>query len=124
MYCPNCGCKNAEGSAFCGNCGKNLNGKTTIDYPNTETNEKYNPWAIAGFVLSLVNIVLGEVIVPGVLGLIFSIMGYNQIKEKGGKGKGLAIAGIIISAISLALYILIIITVIGFTACVGCYYVI
>lgn len=50
--------------------------------------------AIAGFVLSFF---------CGLLGLIFSIIGYNQVKKSNGAltGGGLALAGIIISSLSL-----------------------
>jgi hypothetical protein len=50
--------------------------------------------AIAGFVLSFF---------CSILGLIFSIIGYNQVKKSNGMvtGGGLAIAGIIISILSL-----------------------
>ncbi|HEX8114691.1 MAG TPA: DUF4190 domain-containing protein [Kofleriaceae bacterium] len=52
--------------------------------------------AIAGFVCSLF---------CGVLGLIFSILGRNECKRSGGTvgGEGLALAGIIISCVTLAL---------------------
>jgi type II secretory pathway pseudopilin PulG len=55
--------------------------------------------AIAGFVCSFF---------CAVLGLIFSIMGRNECKRSGGtiQGEGLALAGIIISSISLALGVL------------------
>jgi uncharacterized membrane protein len=44
--------------------------------------------AIAGFILSFF---------CSILGLIFSIVGLNQIKQTGQGGRGLAIAGIVIS---------------------------
>lgn len=51
-----------------------------------EANQKYNGLAIAGFICSFL------VSLPG---LILSIVGLNQIKKQGGKGKGLAIALIV-----------------------------
>lgn len=55
--------------------------------------------AIAGFVLSFF---------CSILGLIFSIIGYNEVKRSNGMvtGGGLALAGIIISIIQLVLAIL------------------
>lgn len=50
---------------------------------------KTNNWSIAGFICAF--------LMP-LLGLIFSIIGLNQIKHTKEKGKGLAIAGIIISS--------------------------
>ncbi|MDF8266059.1 DUF4190 domain-containing protein [Luteipulveratus flavus] len=48
-----------------------------------------NGFAIAGFVLGLIGGCL--------LGLIFSIIGLVQIKKRGGRGRGLAIAGLCLS---------------------------
>ena len=50
--------------------------------------------AIAGFVLSFF---------CGLLGLIFSVMGYNECKRSGGlvSGEGLAIAGIVLSVLGM-----------------------
>lgn len=63
--------------------------------------------AIAGFVLSLV--------FCGLLGLIFSIMGNNEVKRSGGAvtGGGLAIAGIVISSIRLVLEVIYLVVVIS-----------
>lgn len=47
-----------------------------------------------------------------IIGLIFSIIGLNQIKRQDGKGKGLAIAGIIISVAKLGIYLLLIVMII------------
>jgi len=57
--------------------------------------------AIAGFVLSFF---------CSLLGLIFSIIGYNECKNSGGQvtGEGMALAGIIISIVIMVLGILII----------------
>jgi hypothetical protein len=52
--------------------------------------------AIAGFVLSFF---------CSILGLIFSIIGLNQIKQRGQGGRGLAIAGIVISCVSIVIAI-------------------
>jgi hypothetical protein len=56
--------------------------------------------AIAGFVLSFF---------CSILGLIFSIIGYNECKRSDGSvtGEGLAMAGIIISIISMVLGLMI-----------------
>jgi hypothetical protein len=49
--------------------------------------EQKNGFAVAGFVLSLLPL----------LGLIFSILGLSRAAKIGGKGKGLAIAGLVLS---------------------------
>lgn len=63
--------------------------------------------AIAGFVLSLV--------VCGVLGLIFSIMGNNEVKRSNGTvtGGGLALAGIIIGIIRIVIELIYLVLVIA-----------
>lgn len=66
-------------------------------------NQQYNGFAIAGFVCSFFT---------SIIGLIFSIIGLNQIKRQGGKGKGLATAGIIISVAKLGIYLLLIVMII------------
>lgn len=55
---------------------------------------KWNVLAIIGFALSFL---------VGLPGLICSIIGFNQTKRSGEKGRGLALAGIIISAVNMLL---------------------
>ncbi|MFB6610681.1 DUF4190 domain-containing protein [Agromyces sp. NPDC056379] len=61
--------------------------------------EKWNVLSIVGFVLSLV----GFNIVAIVLGFI----GLNQVKKTGERGRGLALAAIIIGFVSIALIVVI-----------------
>jgi hypothetical protein len=56
--------------------------------------------AVAGFVLSFF---------VGVLGLIFSIIGLRRSSEPGRGGRGLAIAGIVISALNIAFWALVLV---------------
>jgi type III secretory pathway component EscU len=60
--------------------------------------------ATAGFVLSLVSIFLSVLIVPVILGVIFSAIGIsraNEFERTTGQpiGRGLAVAGLVISLI-------------------------
>ncbi|MDE7452922.1 MAG: zinc-ribbon domain-containing protein [Clostridia bacterium] len=95
---------------FCKNCGKEIDDKATVcvhcgvPTANAQTQQvvtggQSNGFAIAGFVLSLFG---------GILGLIFSIIGLQKSKlpEYNGNGRGLAIAGIVISSIALFGYVL------------------
>jgi uncharacterized membrane protein len=65
--------------------------------------QKNNGLGIAGFVLSLVGIIpcFWGFQIPGLLGLIFGLIGRSKIKQSNGaqKGAGLALAAIIIGAI-------------------------
>lgn len=65
--------------------------------------QRWNGMAIAGFVCSFF---------ISIVGLILSIIGLKQTKERNEKGHGLALAGVIISAASMA--IAVILVVVGF----------
>lgn len=82
---------------------------------NTNTQKTTNGMAIAGFVISLVSPILccGTL---NWLSLIFSIIGLVQAKNKNGSGKGLAIAGIIISSLMMLIAIIITIAATIFSA--------
>lgn len=73
--------------------------------------QKLNPMALTGFICSLAFIVLFWIPFIGwllpIAGLVFSIIGVSQINKAQGteKGKGLAIAGIIISAVWLLIMV-------------------
>ncbi len=115
MNCPKCGSPAAPGAGFCNLCGASFTapppmmmqgGYNPNPYAVPMGPQRTSGLAIAGFVLSLV--------ACGILGLIFSIMGKNEIQRSGGTvgGQGLATAGMVISIIRLVLeviYILVII---------------
>jgi hypothetical protein len=118
MNCPTCGAQNQPNAAFCSQCATNL-----LVPPGAPPPNPYNPYghapqgygqdpayyatmptrtsgmAIAGFVLSFF---------CGLLGLIFSCIGYSECKKSNGQvtGEGLAIAGIIISILQFVIGIL------------------
>lgn len=110
MTCPRCNTINPMGSVVCATCGTPLAqqlppgmypppGGYIVMQPVLQT--RTSGMAIAGFVLSFFGCL-------AVLGLIFSIIGYNECKASGGhvKGEGLALAGIIISIVMLLFSIL------------------
>jgi hypothetical protein len=119
MNCPKCGTVLADGSPFCSTCGTNLTGMPAqmggmpgmnpgmpgmpgmpgpYGMPGMPMMQatRTSGMAIAGFVLAFF---------CSLLGLIFSIIGYNECKKSGGmvKGEGLALAGIIISILGMLL---------------------
>ena len=67
--------------------------QSTSQYQTSQVPEGTNGFCIAGFVCSLAAMFMGIGIIPG---LVLSIVGLVQVKKSGQKGKGLAIAGIII----------------------------
>ena len=67
----------------------------------------YNGLSIAGFSLSCAAILFNIFFVlPGIVGLILSIIGLCQCNKRSEKGRGLAIAGIVIGAVLTLLMIL------------------
>lgn len=133
MYCTKCGNKNDDNSSFCGVCGAPLakNNQNNLSYVNTNTNNQYNqninPYynqsqnsyynktpnnsgskmnamALAGFITSCGCIFFWGF--AGLVGLILSLIGFNQTRERGERGKGFAIAGIIIGCMSIIVTIL------------------
>ena len=130
-FCKNCG-TDLNGNNTCHNCGTvNGTSKTSnnTNTPNNNSNNSNNNFnnnnnnsnfnnqnynnggynyyqpsptngmAIAGFVLSLIGCTC-------ILGLIFSIIGLTQAPKYNNNGKGLAIAGICISAVAIVGYII------------------
>lgn len=107
-FCVNCGQEVPAGNNVCTNCGTPVNGgNTTVVVNNTQPTQS-NGFAIAGFIVSLVSTFLccGSL---NTISLILSIVGLVKAKDYNGAGKGLAIAGIIISAIVIVISIILVI---------------
>lgn len=85
-YCTHCGSLIDENAVVCVRCGCNT------DANKTPAKKKFNGLAIAGFVLSFFDYFC-------ILGLIFSIIAIVVINKKDQRGKGLAIAGMVISIV-------------------------
>ena len=98
MYCGECGNRVDDGAQFCSHCGRALNSnRLYIDdkaYVNDRPyGERQNKIAIVGFAFSFI---------LGIVGLICSIIGYrNADTLYNGKCKRLALAGILISEITI-----------------------
>lgn len=105
-YCGICGAKLKDGK--CPKC----NNKVEVVDDNTEVTSS-NGMAIAGFVLSFF---------VSALGLVFSIIGLNKSKELNGKNRGLALAGIIISAVGIGLDFIAVIILLSFLYTIGSLY--
>ena len=94
MYCKNCGKEISDNAYVCPNCGV----KVAEDAP--QKNNK----AVVGFICSFFF---------AIIGLIFGILGYRDSLTKNGEGKGLSIAAIAISAVSIVFNIIFIIMMFG-----------
>lgn len=107
MYCSYCGKQVDEEANLCFNCGENLQIIQQNNIQSTPINPVSNGMAIAGFVLGLLGLLTsGYVVIFQILGLIFSIHGLKKATLLKGRGKGLAIAGLILSIISLVIFVL------------------
>ena len=124
MFCKNCGHQIDDRAIVCPNCGiptdnfYAANGSQQNGAPNTPYAQQpyahnyYTPapsttngLAIAGFVLSILSLWLGALFaVISIIALVLSILGFKKSPIYK-SGKGLSVAGIIISAISCALWV-------------------
>lgn len=98
MKCPKCNQDNAEGSKFCVNCGTLL--------PQKVDNQRSggSGLAVASLVLGIVGLIFTFVVIgviPSFIGLILGIIALATKKPK----KGLAIAGIILSSLSILMLV-------------------
>jgi hypothetical protein len=99
MNCHVCGAPNQPNAIFCSQCATNLRGAPPgIPWQAVPVATRTSGMAIAGFVLSFF---------CGLLGLIFSCIGYSECRKSDGMvtGEGLAIAGIVISIASFVISI-------------------
>ena len=115
-FCINCGNEISEGAKVCANCGTPVDGaapvtaqaQPTVVVNNTVQPKQSNGMAVAGFVISLVSLCCCGSL--NWLSLIFSIIGLVKSKDVNGSGKGLAIAGIIISCIGVIIFLIFMLT--------------
>lgn len=105
--CGKCNSSNPASNKFCEKCGSNLDSASTSTTTVASKPAKNNKAiSIAGFVCSLVGLLSCGL--TSLVGLILSIVGLSSSKKRGEKD-GLALAGIIISAISLVIIFIVII---------------
>lgn len=114
VICPSCGQRKVTEGQFCINCGYNFNNvqpQQNNVTTNAVTNNPSNGMGIAGLVISIISFICccGSL---SWLSLIFSIIGMNYAKKNNDVGKGISLAGLIISIIGLLIIILYIIFVV------------
>ena len=115
-YCEHCGNEVLDDAVICPKCGCSVNNGSRMAQAQPQGQmpgygaDTYSGLSIAGFILSFLG---------GLLGLILSIVAYNEAKKVGSqKSMTLSKAGIIISAVlmGLGVFISIISVVIGLAA--------
>lgn len=98
-FCSNCGQEIKANSKFCTKCGIEIGDVKEVD---TKTNStKTSGFAVAGFVVSLCSLMIPTVGVGGIVGTVFSSIGLGKTGKGKDKGKGLAIAGLVMGIIAI-----------------------
>jgi hypothetical protein len=108
MYCPQCGEKNPENSKFCSKCGAALTLKAEpaaesapapAPVAPAATGSRTSGMAIAALVMGIAGFVFFGFL--GILAIIFGGIGLSQInKDPSLKGKGMAVAGLVLGIIA------------------------
>ncbi len=103
MYCNKCGKEIPEGQTVCPHCGASQTvqqpyysqpqQQIVVTSPVTESNGS----ATAGFVLSIIGLFFSIAFILQLLGFILSIVGIIKAGSVHGKGRGMAIAGLVLS---------------------------
>ncbi len=113
MYCKNCGRELPEGLDMCPYCGADRYGKVeTVEKKKKEKKIKYvaprkkaSPlYSILGFVFSIGGISFLPLI-GSIIGFVLSCIGISESRKTNANCGGLGIAGLIISMISLIIYL-------------------
>lgn len=97
-FCENCGAELKENSEVCLECGKYVSKKGNDG--NINDIDANNKLALAGFIVSMVSLLINFAGLVGLTGAILSGIGLAQVSKGDGKGKGLAIAGLIVGIFS------------------------
>lgn len=107
MFCSNCGKEISDAAYVCPYCGVRTPLAMAEQQQQHYTDESGNGFAIAGLICAF--------FIP-LLGLIFSCVGLSRSKQMNGTGRGMSIAGIVISVLEMAIVVIIVIAVIAMTA--------
>lgn len=101
MFCRNCGSNIDDKAVICPHCGV-----PTANMQPPVPPRKTNVCAIVGFVLGLTGLLGANLlfILPGIAGIVLSIIGLVKVKNLN-SGTGLATAGLVISIISIPIYL-------------------
>ncbi len=120
MYCQNCGENYDNSLQNCPKCGAPRQSNVVYVQQTQQAPKQSNGMGTAGFVLSLLGFLsLGLSFILQLLGFIFSCVGVSKAKKLNGTGKGLSIAGIVLSILAWIPGILMYVFVIGAIASVA-----
>jgi len=101
IICPRCHSNSPITANNCKSCGMPF----TMEGTTLEAAGTSNGFCVASLVLGIIGIPAFCAIIPGVLAIVFGIIGYNQVSGngEGGSGRGMAIAGMICGGIGVAI---------------------
>ncbi len=106
IRCPRCNVNSPVVANNCKSCGLPF----TMDGTTLEAAGTTNGFCVASLVLGIIGIPAFCAVFPGVLAIIFGIIGFQQVNKAGdggkGGGKGLAVAGIVCGGIGATLGLL------------------
>ena len=112
-FCSHCGTANTTNSNFCPNCGAPMNtvqpmnnmaqpmSNYNMGMPNMYAANKTNGLALAGFITAMISLILNFWGIVGIVATILSGVGISKTGPGKEKGRGLAIAGLIIGIFSI-----------------------
>ena len=109
-FCPYCGTENTNKANFCPNCGAQMNNiapppvpQMNPNYmpPNMYPQNKTNGVALAGFITAMVSLVLNFWGIVGIVATVLSGVGISKTGPGKEKGRGLAIAGLVVGIFSI-----------------------
>ncbi len=108
MYCRSCGAQNPEGAAICAVCSKPISGQPATSPQPIAHGGPYIVQPKKTSTLAIVSLVLGILAffcfgITSLFGVICGVIALNQInRDEKYEGKGIAIAGTILSGVSFA----------------------
>lgn len=104
IFCSHCGKEIDDSAVICVHCGVATQRLSVV--LDGVVIKKVNGFGVAGLVVGLLSLWFGALVcVPSIVGLVLSIIG--AVKKKNyNSANGLAIAGIVLSAISLFMWLL------------------
>jgi len=108
MFCPQCGEKNPDDSKFCSKCGEALTAAAAAPAapapapaPRAAAGEKTSGMAIAALVTGIAGFIFFGIL--SILAIIFGAIGIRQTnKDPSLKGRGMAVAGLVLGILGVA----------------------
>ena len=98
MNCPKCNRKNDDTAIFCIYCWKEMKLEEIKEVKIVRP--RLNPLALAGFIVSMASVSVGLFGLGGIVGIVLSSIGLSKVKKNNERGRGFAIAGLIVGIIA------------------------